>query len=340
MACAMIVSFNAVPARSRVLADVTGVKSRIEIDKRDASSDGMHVYYEIGDKTYGNKNGWKSKGLMISPISGKKIETIKIKLSGKEYEGGIKYQVLCQGSSKWKTFADGKKAGTAQKRLEAIKQFQQDALERGDVEAYLEYEQQVADLEVEIQLNKMERSNQINDEATANQKQAMKERIDAMQWAASNTSSILNSIADMYDANSEGNKKNAQRAKNLRIAGAIIDTISGAVTALATAQQLGPIAGPIVGAVNAAAITAAGIANVMKIRQTPIDGSSSGGSTASPTVSAPRIDVGPQQTTVVQGDQAEDRLNRMAQDQRVYILQSDIEAAGNTSKVQVAESSF
>ena len=227
-----------------------------------------------------------------------------------------------------------------QKRLEAIKQFQQDALERGDVEAYLEYEQQVADLEVEIQLNKMERINQINDEATANQKQAMKERIDAMQWAASNTSSILNSIADMYDANSEGNKKNAQRAKNLRIAGAIIDTISGAVTALATAQQLGPIAGPIVGAVNAAAITAAGIANVMKIRQTPIDGSSSGGSTASPTVSAPRIDVGPQQTTVVQGDQAEDRLNRMAQDQRVYILQSDIEAAGNTSKVQVAESSF
>ena len=121
MACAMIVSFNAVPARSRVLADVTGVKSRIEIDKRDASSDGMHVYYEIGDKTYGNKNGWKSKGLMTSPISGKKIETIKIKLSGKEYEGGIKYQVLCQGSSKWKTFADGKKAGTAQKRLEAIK---------------------------------------------------------------------------------------------------------------------------------------------------------------------------------------------------------------------------
>ncbi|MBR3463496.1 MAG: hypothetical protein IKH23_00325 [Clostridiales bacterium] len=122
MACAMIVSFNAVPARSRVLADVTGAKSYIEIDKRDAASDGLHVYYETGDKTYGNKNGWKSKGQMTSAVSGKKIETIKIKLSGKEYEGGIRYQVLSQGSSKWKSWvADGKKAGTASKRLEAIK---------------------------------------------------------------------------------------------------------------------------------------------------------------------------------------------------------------------------
>ena len=108
--------------RGRVLADRLGIGSRIEILKRDASSDSTHVYYETGDKTYGNKNGWKSKGLMTSAVSGKKIETIKIKLSGKEYEGGIRYQVLCQGSSKWKSWAaDGKKAGTASKRLEAIK---------------------------------------------------------------------------------------------------------------------------------------------------------------------------------------------------------------------------
>ena len=122
MACAMMVSFTAFPARSRVLADMNGMHGHVQIDMRDASSDSTHVYYETGDKTYGNKNGWKSKGLMTSAISGKKIETIKIKLSGKEYEGGIRYQVLCQGSSKWKSWAaDGKKAGTASKRLEAIK---------------------------------------------------------------------------------------------------------------------------------------------------------------------------------------------------------------------------
>lgn len=122
MSCAMLISFSVVPARSRVLADVAGNKSCLVIDNRDASTDGTHVYYEVGGKTYGNKNGWKSNGLMTSSVSSKKIETIKIKLSGKEYEGGIKYQVLCQGSKKWKSWvADGKKAGIASKRLEAIK---------------------------------------------------------------------------------------------------------------------------------------------------------------------------------------------------------------------------
>lgn len=121
IAAAMITAFTAIPARG-VLADRLNVQSRIEILKRDASSDSMHVYYETGSKSYGNKNGWKSKGQMTSPISGKKMETIKIKLSGKEYEGGIRYKVLCQGSSKWKSWAaDGKQAGVASKRLEAIK---------------------------------------------------------------------------------------------------------------------------------------------------------------------------------------------------------------------------
>ena len=122
MACAMIITFSAVPARSRVMADVLSERSLVSIDNKDAASESMHVYYELGDKTYGNKNGWKSKGLMTSPISGKKIQTIKIKLSGNEYEGGIRYQALVQGSSKWKSWvSNGKQAGTAQKRLEAIK---------------------------------------------------------------------------------------------------------------------------------------------------------------------------------------------------------------------------
>lgn len=122
MACAMVVTFSAVPARSRVMADVLTERSLVQIDNKDAASESMHVYYELGGKTYGNKNGWKSKGQMTSPISGKKVQTIKIKLSGNEYEGGIRYQALVQGSSKWKSWvSNGKQAGTAQKRLEAIK---------------------------------------------------------------------------------------------------------------------------------------------------------------------------------------------------------------------------
>lgn len=122
MACAMIISFNVFPQRSRVLAAGIADNSRIVIDNRDASSDVMHVYYETGEKTYGNKNGWKSNGQMTTSVSSKKIDTISIKLTGKEYEGGIRYSVLVQGSSKWKSWAaDGKIAGTQSKRLEAIK---------------------------------------------------------------------------------------------------------------------------------------------------------------------------------------------------------------------------
>lgn len=226
-----------------------------------------------------------------------------------------------------------------EKRLAALQQFRQEALENGDLDAVLEYEQQIADLEVDIELDKLERLKQIDAEAAKSAEEAQKGRIAAMQWAAGTASSILGSLADMYEANGEQDQRSARKAKALRIASATIDMLQGAVTALTTAQSIGPIAGPIVGAANAAAVIAAGMANISKIRSTNVDGNSNGG-TVSPTVTAPRIDAGPQQTTVVQGNASEQLLNRMAQPQRVYILQSDIEAAGHTSRVQVAESSF
>lgn len=226
-----------------------------------------------------------------------------------------------------------------EKRLAALRQFAQDALERGDIDKRLEYEQQIADLEVEIELNKLARIKQLDQEAAESAEKAQKGRIDAMQWAANTASGILGSLADFIEANTKDDQKAAKRTKGIRIASAIIDTLNGAVTALSTAQSLGPIAGPIVGAANAAAITAAGMANVAKIRATDVDGGSSGMATA-PTISAPRVDVGPAQTTVIRGANEEERLNRMAGSQRVYILQSDIEAVGHTSKVQVAEASF
>ena len=226
-----------------------------------------------------------------------------------------------------------------EKRLAALRQFRQEALENGDLDAVLEYEQQIADLQTEIQMAALERQKQIDKESVESAMQAQKERIAAMQWAAGTASAILGSLADMYEANGEQDQRSARKAKALRIASATIDMLQGAVTALATAQSIGPIAGPIVGAANAAAVIAAGMANISKIRSTNVDGNSNGGA-VSPTVTAPRIDAGPQQTTVVQGNASEQLLNRMAQPQRVYILQSDIEAAGHTSRVQVAESSF
>ena len=172
-----------------------------------------------------------------------------------------------------------------------------------------------------------------------------KQRVDIMKQAAGATSSILTSIADAYEAATNGNEKATKQAKVLRIAAATIDMLSGAVTAFSTAQSLGPIAGPIVGAANAAAVIAAGMANIAKIRSTQVskNASASASTDASvpATVSAPAQDyTPPEQLRTVTSASEEQRLNRMADSQRVYIVQSDIEAAGRVAKVQADESTF
>lgn len=182
-----------------------------------------------------------------------------------------------------------------------------------------------------------------DDEATKKAEENAKKRVEAIQSAAGATSNILTSLADMFDANADADEKSTKQGKALRIAAATIDMLQGAVTALSTAQQLGPVAGPIVGAANAAAVIAAGMANISKIRSTQVskNGASSSTATVSPTVSAPtQAYTPPEQLRTITSASEEDRLNRMAASQRVYILQSDIEAAGHAAKVQVDESTF
>ena len=182
-------------------------------------------------------------------------------------------------------------------------------------------------------------------EATKQAEENAKKRVSAIQSAAGATSNILTSLADMFDANADADEKATKQGKALRIAAATIDMLQGAVTAFSTAQQLGPIAGPIVGATNAAAVIAAGVANIAKIRNTQVSKSatSSGAPVAavSPVVSAPtQAYTPPEQLRTITSASEEERLNRMADAKRVYILQSDIEAAGHASKVQVDESTF
>lgn len=171
-----------------------------------------------------------------------------------------------------------------------------------------------------------------------------KQRIDMLKQSAGTTSSILTSIADMYEAATNGDEKATKQAKVLRIAAATIDMLSGAVTAFSTAQSIGPIAGPIVGAANAAAVVAAGLANIAKIRSTNVSKNASASTvdaTVPASVSAPAQDyTPPEQLRTVTSASEEQRLNRMADPQRVYIVQSDIEAAGRVARVQADESTF
>ena len=159
------------------------------------------------------------------------------------------------------------------------------------------------------------------------------------QGVASATSGILGSIADMYENNTDATEEEQKKAKNLRIAGATIDMLSGVVSAISTAQQLGPIAGPIMAAINSAAVIAAGVANISKIKAQQV--SKNGSNTTQPSVpaavEAPSIVPEVTEVRTLTGASEEERLN---QPQRVYILSSDLEADRNASRVQVEETTF
>lgn len=168
-----------------------------------------------------------------------------------------------------------------------------------------------------------------------------KARIDSLMQLAGATSSILGSIADLYDENSEADEAAAQKAKALRTASAIIDTISGAVGAYMQTVKTMPAPWNIpVAAANAASVLAAGYAQIRQINATKVG---SGGSSAVSTpamVSAPAMQPAVSQVRNVTSASEVERLNRMAGPQRVYILASDLQAERDASRVRIAETAW
>ena len=218
-------------------------------------------------------------------------------------------------------------------RIEALEQFRLEALSLGDQEAALKYQQEAADLSVEIEIREAEEKQRIRQRDKASREQAAKETV-------ASASSILGALADIYEADTKASEAERRKAKNLRIAAATIDMLQGAVTAFSVAQELGPVIGPIVGAANAAAVIAAGTANIRKIRAQQVSAtatSADSGFVSSPAVSAPVFQPEVTQVRTVTSASEEELLN---QPSRVYILQSDLEAAAGESRARVAESTF
>jgi hypothetical protein len=229
-----------------------------------------------------------------------------------------------------------------QKKLSLLQQFTQEALERGDIDAYLQYQQESADLEVEIETNKLREKERLRKQDLKDAQDKAKQQQDILKSVASATSSVLGTIADLYESDEKNSEKNANKVKGLRIAAAIVDTISGAVAAYMNAQKTGlpPYISIPLGITSAATVTAAGMAQVAQMKSTKVsaDGSTT---TVTPAVqSAPALVTEVSNVRSLTSATEEERLNQMASDQRVYILASDIEASQNQIKTQVAESSF
>lgn len=196
--------------------------------------------------------------------------------------------------------------------------------------------------EVDALKKALEEEEELRKKDLENAKKIAQAKKDMMKGVASATSDILGAIADMYEADEESSENNANKIKNLRIAAATIDTISGAIGAYMQAvATIPPPYGIITGAIQAAAVTAAGIAQIAQIKKTKVSGSSGQSSVITPAVaSAPTITPNVANVRSVTSASEEERLNQMAKSQRVYILADDIQASQDQIKTQVAESSF
>lgn len=163
--------------------------------------------------------------------------------------------------------------------------------------------------------------------AVETEKEMLARRKENLQAWADSVPSILGSIA-------EADEQNESRSKALKIAAATIQTISGAVKAFMSSAE-----NPIAGAAKAAAVTAAGVAQISKIKAVKVGRSTS-------TASVPTITTAPAMTTEIPQARSltsaseEERLNQMASEQRVVLVMSDLETKQNQVRVQVAESSF
>ena len=187
------------------------------------------------------------------------------------------------------------------------------------------------------------------------QRDILDEWLDDFSALHDGISSIMGSVADIYEADLkaqvEHGKKSEEQAeqefetiKGLRIAVAVIDTIQGALAAFCGWQDKGQPWGAIIGAVQAAAVTAAGIAQIAQIKNTKFGGSSnvSAGSTMMAQVTPVMTDYQPEMTGVMTGQQeAEELANAITSKPiRAYVVESDITNAQQTAQQRATESTF
>ena len=148
-------------------------------------------------------------------------------------------------------------------------------------------------------------------------------------------------------------KKAFKQDQNLKIAQTVVAGLNGAVQAFAGAMQLGPIAGPIVGAILAAAVGGLAAANIAQIKKvqfnsgqtiSPVDPSlpDTGGAVAQASLPS-----GGGFTTFSEGAGSPGGLvpstpftGTPNDNQRVYVVESDITAAQNRVRVLEENSTF
>lgn len=154
----------------------------------------------------------------------------------------------------------------------------------------------------------------------------------------------IDGLADLMEASGEENKRAVEAAKGLRAASATMDAFAAANSAYNAMASI-PVVGPALGIAAAAAAIASGIANVRKILATNTSTSTAASATSAGTataaiVQAPAIVQEVAATRTLTTSSQTQTLNKLANDTRVYVVESDIAQAGRKVEVRENEAKF
>lgn len=235
-------------------------------------------------------------------------------------------------------------------RLEDEKKIYEELFALDDLSA--EKKQEYADKLAEINAG-IENNSYLLKEA---QKAQAQDLVDTYSKVAEGIGEVMNTVAEIWQESikqrvkngkitEEQGKKEFESTKKMQIASAIINGLAGVAMAVATAMSLGPIAGPIMAAVNSALVITTTALQIAKIKSTTFDGGGSISgevSSASPTVAATAYT--PNYSTNVTGESdtvnLANAVNEGQRDQRVILVESDIQEVGRRVQVREEEATF
>ena len=229
-----------------------------------------------------------------------------------------------------------------EQRLALLRQFAQDALKAGNMDAYLAYDKEAADMEVKIAQDAETEKARIRRKGVKDAEEQAKREREMMKA----TAAIMGNVASAYQAyiqqRVEGGKISEEQAeqefksvKAIQYAQTIINTLAGMMSVWAGEGT------NVMKAVLSASVLTQGLAAAMQISNTTL-GSTAQASQAvtSAAVAAPVVINAMPQVQAVTSASQEAVLNERAADQRVYVVYSDIERAGRKTRVTEGESRF
>lgn len=239
--------------------------------------------------------------------------------------------------------------------LQALKEKYQELVEDQKLTAAQRYQYEKDLMAVEIEMQDAELQHTI--EVNKRKREIYKNTFDYISTAANGLSSMFGNIATAYEdsinqevaagrMSEEEAKRRFETVKGVQKAQTLVNTFASAISAFQSMASI-PYVGPVLGAAAAAAAIAAGMVQIANIDSTTWQGNSNGGGNASSTAAyqLPNVLIPePQYTQNLTNQDDTDRLanaiGNAVGGQRVFVVESDIDAAQKHSRKVSIETTF